>query len=74
MLALCRFTGFDDAEIMFPLGGDDLATDLRICGEYAVVAGAQLDRLTGALLRLHRVRRGRRDADATAFFAATRNV
>jgi SAM-dependent methyltransferase len=42
MLALCRFSGFDDAEIMFPLGGDDLATDLRLCGEYAVVAGAHL--------------------------------
>jgi SAM-dependent methyltransferase len=44
MLALCRFTGYEDAEIMFPLGGDDLATDLRTCGEYAVIAGAQLDR------------------------------
>jgi SAM-dependent methyltransferase len=40
MLALCRFTGFEAAEIMFPLGTDDLATDLRTCGEYAVVAGA----------------------------------
>jgi SAM-dependent methyltransferase len=42
MLALCRFTGFDDAEIMFPVGGDDLATNLRTCGEYAIVAGAHL--------------------------------
>jgi SAM-dependent methyltransferase len=40
MLALCRFTGFESAEIMFPLGTDDLATDLRTCGEYAVIAGA----------------------------------
>jgi len=40
MLALCRLTGFESAEIMFPLGGDDLATDLRTCAEYAVVAGA----------------------------------
>jgi hypothetical protein len=24
---------------MFPLGTDDLATDLRTCGEYALVAG-----------------------------------
>ena len=42
MLALCRLTGFEDADIMFPLGSDDLATDMRICGEYAVVAGAHL--------------------------------
>ena len=42
MLALCRLTGFENAEIMFPLGGDDLATDMRICGEYAVVTGANL--------------------------------
>jgi hypothetical protein len=40
MLALCRFSGFEAAEIMFPLGTDDLAADLRTCGEYAVVAGA----------------------------------
>jgi SAM-dependent methyltransferase len=43
MLALCRLTGFKDAEIMFPHGSDDLATDLRTCGEYAVVAGGALD-------------------------------
>jgi SAM-dependent methyltransferase len=40
MLALCRLTGFKEAEIMFPVGGDDLLTNLRTCGEYAVVAGA----------------------------------
>jgi SAM-dependent methyltransferase len=38
MLALCRLTGFARADIVFPLGGDDLDTNLRICGEYAVVA------------------------------------
>lgn len=40
MLALCRLTGFESAEIMFPLGTDDLVADLRTCGEYAVIAGA----------------------------------
>jgi SAM-dependent methyltransferase len=40
MLALCRLTGFEEGQIMFPLGGGDLETDLRLCGEYAVVAGA----------------------------------
>jgi SAM-dependent methyltransferase len=40
MLALCRLTGFEAAEIMFPLGTDDLVTDLRTCGEYAVMAGS----------------------------------
>jgi SAM-dependent methyltransferase len=39
MLALCRLTGFENAEIMFPLGNDDLVADLRTCGEYAVIAG-----------------------------------
>jgi SAM-dependent methyltransferase len=43
MLALCRLTGFPTARIMFPGGADDLATDLRTCGEYAVVAGDRLD-------------------------------
>ncbi len=43
MLALCRVTGFAAARVMFPLGSDDLAVDLRTCGEYAVVAGARLD-------------------------------
>ena len=38
MLALCRLTGYETAEIMFPLGTDDLLADLRTCGEYAVVA------------------------------------
>ena len=28
MLALCRLTGFKEAEIMFPVGGDDLAHQL----------------------------------------------
>jgi len=28
---------------MFPLGSDDLATDLRTCGEYAVVAGSRIN-------------------------------
>ena len=41
MLALCRLTGFEEGEIMFPLGSGDLETDLRTCGEYAVVAGAR---------------------------------
>jgi SAM-dependent methyltransferase len=41
MLALCRLTGFEEGQVMFPLGGGDLETDLRICGEYAVVAGAR---------------------------------
>jgi SAM-dependent methyltransferase len=41
MLALCRLTGFQNAEIMFPLGTNDLLADLRTCGEYAVVAGAR---------------------------------
>lgn len=41
MLALCRLTGFEAGEIMFPLGGGDLDSDLRTCGEYAVVAGAR---------------------------------
>ena len=41
MLALCQLTGFEEAEIMFPLGSDDLETDLRTCGEYAVIAGAR---------------------------------
>jgi SAM-dependent methyltransferase len=40
MLALCRLTGFKEAEIMFPVGGDDLLTNLRTSGEYAVLAGA----------------------------------
>jgi len=40
MLALCRLSGFEEGRIMFPLGGGDLETDLRTCGEYAVVAGA----------------------------------
>jgi SAM-dependent methyltransferase len=39
MLVLCRLTGFEEGEIRFPLGGGDLETDLRTCGEYAVVAG-----------------------------------
>lgn len=43
MLALCRLTGFGAARVMFPLGGGDLATDLRQCGEYAIVAGTRLD-------------------------------
>jgi SAM-dependent methyltransferase len=43
MLALCRLAGFGAARVMFPLGSDDLATDLRKCGEYAVVAGSRLD-------------------------------
>jgi hypothetical protein len=43
MLALCRLTGFATARIMFPLGADDLAADLRTCGEYAVVAGDRVD-------------------------------
>ncbi|HEY5172741.1 MAG TPA: methyltransferase domain-containing protein [Acidimicrobiia bacterium] len=38
MLALCRLTGFDAAEVVFPAGSDDLETDMRTCGEYAVVA------------------------------------
>jgi SAM-dependent methyltransferase len=38
MLALCRLTGFTRADIVFPLGGDDLDTNLRTCGEYAVSA------------------------------------
>jgi SAM-dependent methyltransferase len=38
MLALCRLTGFDAAEVVFPTGSDDLDVDLRTCGEYAVVA------------------------------------
>jgi SAM-dependent methyltransferase len=42
VLAMCRLVGFDDADIMFPVGGGDLATDMRVCGEYAVVAGANL--------------------------------
>ncbi len=41
MLALCRLTGFEEGQIMFPLGSGDLETDLRTCGEYAVVAGAR---------------------------------
>jgi SAM-dependent methyltransferase len=41
MLALCRLTGFEEGEIVFPLGKGDLETDLRLCGEYAVVAGAR---------------------------------
>jgi len=41
VLALCRLTGFEEGQIMFPLGGGDLETDLRTCGEYAVVAGAR---------------------------------
>ena len=41
MLALCRLTGFEEGEIVFPLGSGDLETDLRLCGEYAVVAGAR---------------------------------
>ena len=40
MLALCRLTGFEAAQITFPLGTDDLAADLRTCGEYAVIAGS----------------------------------
>jgi SAM-dependent methyltransferase len=43
MLALCRLAGFGAARVMFPLGSDELATDLRRCGEYAVVAGSRLD-------------------------------
>jgi hypothetical protein len=43
MLALSRLTGFPAARIMFPLGTDDLAADLRTCGEYAVVAGDGVD-------------------------------
>jgi SAM-dependent methyltransferase len=43
MLALCRLAGFNSARITFPLGTGDLATDLRTCGEYAVVAGARLE-------------------------------
>jgi SAM-dependent methyltransferase len=43
MLALCRLTGFATARIMFPFGTDDLAADLRTCGEYAVVAGDRVD-------------------------------
>ncbi|MGO9872541.1 MAG: class I SAM-dependent methyltransferase [Acidimicrobiia bacterium] len=40
LLALCRLAGFETARIVFPTGGDDLATDFRTCGEYALVAGA----------------------------------
>jgi hypothetical protein len=40
MLALCRLTGFEAAQITFPLGTDDLVADLRTCGEYAVTAGS----------------------------------
>jgi len=43
MLALCRLAGFEAARVMFPLGSDDLATDLRTCGEYAVVAGSRIN-------------------------------
>jgi hypothetical protein len=38
MLALCQLSGFDAAEVVFPAGSGDLETDLRTCGEYAVVA------------------------------------
>ncbi len=38
LLALCRLTGFENAEVMFPLGSGDLDTDRRTCGEYAVIA------------------------------------
>jgi SAM-dependent methyltransferase len=38
MLALCQLSGFDAAEVVFPVGSGDLETDLRTCGEYAVVA------------------------------------
>lgn len=41
MLALCQLTGFEEAEIMFPLGTGNLATDLRTCGEYALIAGGR---------------------------------
>jgi len=41
MLALCRLTGFEEGEILFPLGSGDLEDDLRTCGEYAVIAGAR---------------------------------
>jgi len=40
LLALCRLAGFGAAKILFPNGGDDVATDLRTCGEYAVIAEA----------------------------------
>jgi SAM-dependent methyltransferase len=43
LLALCKLTGFPAARIMFPLGTGDLATDLRSCAEYAVVAGDRVD-------------------------------
>jgi SAM-dependent methyltransferase len=43
MLALCKLTGFAAARIMFPFGTGDLATDLRSCAEYAVVAGDRVD-------------------------------
>jgi SAM-dependent methyltransferase len=38
MLALCQLSGFDAAEVVFPAGSNDLETDLRTCGEYAIVA------------------------------------
>ncbi|HTD51286.1 MAG TPA: class I SAM-dependent methyltransferase [Acidimicrobiia bacterium] len=38
LLALCRLAGFGAAKIMFPDGSDDVATDFRTCGEYAVIA------------------------------------
>jgi hypothetical protein len=38
LLALCRLTGYARADIEFPLGGDDLDTNLRTCGEFAVSA------------------------------------
>jgi SAM-dependent methyltransferase len=41
MLALCRLTGFEEGQIMFPLGSGELENDLTSCGEYAVVAGAR---------------------------------
>jgi SAM-dependent methyltransferase len=38
LLALCRLSGFDAADIVFPFGRGDLANDRSRCGEYAVIA------------------------------------
>lgn len=38
MLFLAREMGFASAEILFPQGGDDLASNMRGSGEYAIVA------------------------------------
>ena len=37
-LALCWLVGFDAAYVLFPNGGDDLETNRRTQGEYAVIA------------------------------------